>query len=167
MHILIPSPHSYLQMQGVFVGVRGFHSRVILSLCVMGLGSGHLEIFVFRLLNTRQECSWNTQNGQYFLNMCYFWGQKSPCGNVLSHSTRVKSQDFFKMLDFSGSKSPCGNVLSHSILICFRFLSTFFQIPRIYIFSDSYLQFFRFLSTFFWFLESTFFRFLSTFLSDS
>ena len=37
------------------VGVRGFHSRVILSLGAMGLGSGHLEIFVFRLLNKKTD----------------------------------------------------------------------------------------------------------------
>ena len=42
-------------MRGLYIGVRGFPSRVILSLCVMGLGSGHLEIFVFRLLNKKKD----------------------------------------------------------------------------------------------------------------
>ena len=31
---------------GFYIGVRGFHSHVIFSLGVMGLGSGQLEIFV-------------------------------------------------------------------------------------------------------------------------
>ncbi len=44
-----------LKVGSLKVGVRGFHSRVILSLCVMGLGSGHLEIFVFRLLNKNKD----------------------------------------------------------------------------------------------------------------
>ena len=33
------------------VGVRGLPARGIFFLGAMGLGSGHLEIFVFRLLN--------------------------------------------------------------------------------------------------------------------
>ena len=39
----------------VYIGVRGFHSRVILSLGAMGLGSGQLEIFVFRPLNKKNK----------------------------------------------------------------------------------------------------------------
>ena len=48
-YFLYITPHSYQPRLG-YIGVRGFHSRVILSLGAMGLGSGHLEIFVFRLL---------------------------------------------------------------------------------------------------------------------
>ena len=33
-------------LRAIYIGVRGFHSRVILSLGVMGLGSGQFEIFV-------------------------------------------------------------------------------------------------------------------------
>ena len=39
----------------VYIGVRGFHSRVILSLGAMGLGPGQLEIFLFRPLNKNKK----------------------------------------------------------------------------------------------------------------
>ena len=41
----------------VYIGVRGFHSRVILSLGAMGLGSGQLESFVvvFRPSSKKQK----------------------------------------------------------------------------------------------------------------
>ena len=42
---------------GLYIGVRGFHSRVMLSLGAMGLGSGQLEIFVFRPLNKKHQFS--------------------------------------------------------------------------------------------------------------
>ena len=49
----------FLSMQPLddHIGVKGFPSRVIYSLCVMGQGSGQFEIFVFRFLNTTQEYS--------------------------------------------------------------------------------------------------------------
>ncbi len=37
----------------LYIGVRGFHSRVISSLCVMGLGSRHLAVFVIGLYKKR------------------------------------------------------------------------------------------------------------------
>ena len=42
------------------IGVSAFHSRVILSLCVMGLGSGQFEIFVvvFRPYNEKRLTFW-------------------------------------------------------------------------------------------------------------
>ena len=40
-----------------YIGVRGLPARGIFFLGAMGLGSGHLEIFVFPLLIKRLLCS--------------------------------------------------------------------------------------------------------------